>query len=105
MRAQIAAAATLAWAALLVSNPVIAQAGKAKDAAAKKPAQQQDWPTLVKKANTHRRVMLRRAISRKVAQAGDAAVPAIRAYQKANGRNAASVVAVDAMNAVTTEGA
>jgi len=72
------------------------------DAAAQiatKPSEQpasQDWTKLVNKANTHRRMMLRSAISRKVAAAGDAAVPAVYGFTKAHGRNKVTLGFVDA---------
>ena len=56
----------------------------------------QDWDALVEKANTHRRMMLRNAISRKVAAAGDAAVPAIYKFTKTHGRNKVKLGFVDA---------
>lgn len=56
----------------------------------------QDWNDLVKKANTHRRLMLRNAIARKVASAGDAAVPAVRDFTKNHGRNNVTLGFVDA---------
>jgi len=56
----------------------------------------QDWNKLVKKANTHRRMMLRNAISRKVAAAGDAAVPAVYEFTRVHGRDKVKLSFVDA---------
>lgn len=59
-----------------------------------KPPQGSDWAAYVDKAHNHRRIMLRRAAARKVADAGAAAVPAVRAYQEKHGRNAIRLVLV-----------
>ncbi|MEE2887190.1 MAG: hypothetical protein VX951_07135 [Planctomycetota bacterium] len=58
------------------------------------PAQDTDWAAYVEKAHNHRRIMLRRAAARKVADAGAAAVPAVRAFQKKHGRDAIRMVLV-----------
>ena len=55
-----------------------------------------DWEALVRKANTHRRLMLRNAISRTVASAGDAAVPAVLNFSRKHGRNKVKLGFVDA---------
>ena len=61
-----------------------------------KPAQDTDWPATVEKAHKSRRIMLRRAVARKVAAAGDAAIPAVRAFEKKNGRQAIDLALVTA---------
>lgn len=46
-----------------------------------------DWPSLVRKAHEHPRMMLRRAIANRIAKAGGEAVPAVRAWARDKGRN------------------
>lgn len=55
-----------------------------------------DWRADVEKACTHPRYGLRLAAARKVAEAGDAAVPAVRAFQQEKGRDAVPAMLVEA---------
>lgn len=71
-----------------------AQSQVRKPTAQDKPAQAIDWAANVEKAHKHRRIMLRRAAARRVADGGAAAVPAVRAYQKKHGRDAIRLVLV-----------
>ncbi len=64
----------------------------------------EDWNSLVKKANTHPRMMLRNAISRKVARAGDVAVPAVYAFTGKHGRNKVTLGFVDAYSKSNAKG-
>jgi hypothetical protein len=78
---------------------VVVPCANAATQTATKPSKQsssQDWDKLVKKANTHRRLMLRNAISKKVVAAGDAAVPAVYKFTKTHGRNKITLGFVDA---------
>lgn len=63
-----------------------------------------DWKATVEKAHKHRRVMLRRAASRRVAAAGDAAIAVVRAFEKKNGRSAISLDFVTAYGRVSSSG-
>ena len=56
-----------------------------------------DWETHVAKACTAPRFMLRVAAAKKVAGGGDAAVPAVRAWEEKNGRNRLPSLLVDAI--------
>ncbi len=60
-----------------------------------------DWNAAVVKASEHRRYAMRRAVSKRIAQAGAEAVPAIRAYAEAHGNNKIPMLLV---NAIATEG-
>lgn len=64
-----------------------------------------DWNATVEKAHKHRRLMLRRAASRKVAAGGSAAIAAVRAFEKKSGRNAISLDLVTAYGRVDSKGA
>lgn len=57
----------------------------------------QDFTADVQKACTHPRLGLRIAASKKVAEAGDAAVPAIRAFAKAEGQDRIPVALVETL--------
>lgn len=59
-------------------------------------AQETDWPATIKKAHKHRRLMLRRAASNKIANAADASVAAVRGWEKEHGRNAIAMELVAA---------
>ncbi len=56
-----------------------------------------DWPAKVKVAIESPRYAVQRAASNDVARAGDAAVPAIRAYVESKGKDALPLLLVDAM--------
>jgi hypothetical protein len=71
-----------------------AQAAAAQDAVPAAGAT--DWQKEVEKACTSPRYGLRLAASRKIAQAGDAAVPAVRAFAKKKGKDALPVALVEA---------
>lgn len=64
-------------------------------------AQEQDWDKAVAKACEHRRYGMRRAVSRKIAEAGDEAVPAVRAYAAAK---TIPLLLVDAIARADTRG-
>lgn len=63
-----------------------------------------DWAALVEKAHEHRKVMIRRAVARKIAGAGDAAIAAVRAYEKKNGRSAIALELITAYARSTVGG-
>ncbi len=67
-------------------------------------AAQKDWDKAVLKANENRRYAIRRAAGHKVAQAGDAAVPAIGRYEKAKGRNNIVLTLIDSISRAKTTG-
>lgn len=56
-----------------------------------------DWNDSVKRACTSRRYGLRLAASRKIGNAGDQAIPAVRAFEDQNGRNAIVATLVEAI--------
>lgn len=56
-----------------------------------------DWHAEVVRACTHSRYGLRLAASRKVAEAGDVAVPAVRAFQEERGRDAMPLALVETL--------
>ncbi len=58
---------------------------------------QDDWASAVEKANTHRRFAVRRAVSNKIAKAGDAAVPALRDFERSRSRNEIDLMLVDSI--------
>jgi hypothetical protein len=63
-----------------------------------------EWKSVIEKAHKHRRMMLRRAAARKVAAAGDAAIVAVRAFEKENGRQTISLDFVTAYGRVASSG-
>lgn len=68
------------------------------------PAQETDWADAVAKACEHKRYGMRRAVAGKIAAAGDAAVPAVRAYAKDKGADALPLLLVDAIAQADTQG-
>lgn len=63
-----------------------------------------DWPAKVKIAIESPRYAVQRAASNEVARAGDAAVPAIRAYAEAKGKDAIPLLLVDALAQTDADG-
>ncbi|MEM7205505.1 MAG: hypothetical protein AAF628_34935 [Planctomycetota bacterium] len=72
--------------------------------AAQEPAPADAWTEAVTKACAHRRFAVRRAAANKVGRAGDAAVPAIRAYIVAQGAARVSQLLVEAVAATPNDG-
>lgn len=66
---------------------------------------QDDWVATIEKAHDHHRYAVRRAVSNKIAQAGDAAVPAIQTFVNKRGLNAVSLLLVDAIARSDGDGA
>ena len=66
------------------------------------PTQERDWDEAMVKACEHRRYGMRRAVSRKIAEAGDASVPAVRAYAERKG--GVPLLIVDAIANADTRG-
>ena len=64
----------------------------------------QDWDATVKKACEHRRYAMRRAVSKRIADAGDAPVPAIRDYARQNGIDRVPLLLVDALAGAESRG-
>lgn len=64
----------------------------------------QDWEATVAKACEHRRYAMRRAVSKRIAQAGDAPVAAIRSYDAEHGQDRIPLLLVDAIATADTHG-
>ncbi len=72
--------------------------------ASQPPTGGEDWHEAVRKACEHRRYGMRLAVGKKIAAAGDAAVPAIRAYAETQGTDALPQTLVESIANADTDG-
>jgi len=104
MTLRAAAAAALAIAAIAADAGAQRFARRGTDTKDQQDAAEGEWAKAVDQACTARRYGLRLAASRKVAAGGDEAVPALRTWAKANGRNAIPAAVVNAIADADTSG-
>ncbi|MBK8980163.1 MAG: hypothetical protein IPM29_30040 [Planctomycetes bacterium] len=90
----------LALALSLVAAPLRTEGEAPQDP----PQQDPDWATVVEQAVGHPRFAVRRAATGRLVAAGDAAIPALVAYQREHGRDAVPLELVDALGRATGGG-